>query len=66
MEESLPLEPKTKYASFKAKQMSKRGGYVDCELHTDSKGQLLCKLVGQCVDFLDGMIDIEEPAEIVL
>jgi predicted PhzF superfamily epimerase YddE/YHI9 len=58
------LEPSRKYASFKAKQMSKRGGYVDCELHTNSKAQLLCKLIGQCVDFLDGMIDIEEPEQI--
>jgi len=66
LDASCGLEPNRKYASFKAKQMSKRGGYVDCELHTNSKGQLLCKLIGQCVDFLDGMIDIEEPAHIVL
>lgn len=54
-------EVSTRYASFKAKQMSKRGGYVDCELHTDERGNFVCKLIGQCQDFLDGMIDLEEP-----
>ena len=51
------------YASFKAKQMSPRGGYVDCALRTNDAGVMETKLVGEVCDFMEAIIELEEVAE---
>ncbi len=54
-------EPNTHVARLRAKQLSKRVGNVLMDLERNAKGELVCKLTGQCVDFMDGIIYMEEP-----
>jgi len=60
LEGIMTTAPSKKLAELHAKQISRRGGYVDIALHTNADGKLVCKLTGQCVDFLDGIIILEE------
>jgi len=57
------LAANREYASFKAKQMSPRGGYVDCALRTNDAGVMETKLVGEVCDFMEAIIELEEVAE---
>ncbi|QDZ19846.1 phenazine biosynthesis-like protein [Chloropicon primus] len=54
------LAPGHVCAKFSAKQMSPRGGYVKIELVVTPSGKLVTHLVGKVMNFLDGVIDLEE------
>ena len=39
------------------------GLFLDCEVRTDESGQLVTHLYGNCVNFLQGTIELEEEEE---